>query len=44
MPSDLPTFLGQLDEGNFTGVRMNCKPRANNSLFRAEKGFSQRTC
>jgi hypothetical protein len=26
-------FLGQLDSGNFTEVRMDCKLRANNSLF-----------
>ena len=29
---DLPPLWGQLDEGNSTGVRTDCKPRANNSL------------
>ncbi len=40
MPSsDLPPFLGQLDKGNFTGIRTDRKPRANHRYFGVKRGF-----
>ncbi len=32
------------NKGNFTGSRTDCNPRANNRLFRGEKGVLRNRC
>jgi hypothetical protein len=42
--SDLRTHFGQQDERIFIKVCTDCKPRANNRLFRGEKGVLLERC